>query len=52
SIVLHPHVWKHAQAEIDAIIGTDRRSNFSDSTALPYVDAIIREIVRWSPVIP
>lgn len=51
-MVLHPHVWKRAQAEIDVVIGTDRLPNFSDRPALPYVDAIVRETVRWSPVIP
>lgn len=52
AMVLHPYVWKRAQAEIDAVIGTDRLPDFSDRLALPYVDAIIRETVRWVPVVP
>ena len=52
AMVLHPHVWKRAQAEIDAIVGTTRLPDFSDRSALPYVEAIIRETIRWHPVVP
>ncbi|KAH0830111.1 cytochrome P450 [Lanmaoa asiatica] len=52
AMILYPDVWKRAQAEIDAVVGTDCLPDFSDRPALPYVDAIIRETVRWSPPIP
>ena len=51
-MVQHPHVWKRAQAEIDAVVGTDRLPEFNDRPSLPYVDAIIREVLRWRPVFP
>ena len=51
-MVQHPHVWKRAQAEIDAVVGTDRLPEFDDRPSLPYVDAIIREVLRWRPVFP
>lgn len=50
----NPLVWKRAQAEaeVDAIVGTDRFPKFDDSPSLPYVDAIIREVLRWRPILP
>ena len=52
AMVEHPRVWKRAQAEIDAVVGTDRLPEFDDRPSLPYVDAIIREVLRWRPVLP
>lgn len=52
AMVLNPRVWKRAQAEIDAVVGTDRLPDFGDRPTLPYVDAIIRETLRWRPVVP
>ncbi|KAI9457408.1 cytochrome P450, partial [Boletus coccyginus] len=52
AMVENPHVWKHAQVEIDAVVGTDRLPEFDDRPSLPYVDAIMREVFRWRPVFP
>ncbi|KIJ63246.1 hypothetical protein HYDPIDRAFT_92560 [Hydnomerulius pinastri MD-312] len=52
AMVLHPHVWKRAQSEIDAVVGMHTLPDFHDRPFLPYVDAIIRETVRWQPVLP
>jgi len=52
AMIENPHVWKRAQAEIDAIVGRDRLPEFDDRAQLPYVDAIIREVSRWRPVGP
>ena len=51
-MIKNPRVWKHAQAEIDAVIGTDRLPEFEDRPSLPYIDAIVRETLRWRPVLP
>ena len=51
-IVLHPHVQRHAQAEIDNNVGSERLPTFCDREKLPYVDAIIKECLRWETVIP
>ncbi|KAF8841012.1 cytochrome P450 [Paxillus ammoniavirescens] len=48
----HPEVQKRAQAEIDAVVGTDRLPDFDDRASLPYVEAILREILRMYPVVP
>ncbi|KAJ8581526.1 cytochrome P450 [Rhizopogon salebrosus TDB-379] len=52
SMVLYPEVQKRAQAEIDSVIGTDRLPTFEDRASLPYVDAILRETLRWQPILP
>ncbi|EIW84708.1 cytochrome P450 [Coniophora puteana RWD-64-598 SS2] len=52
AMVLHPKVQERAYAEIMNVCGTDRIPMFDDSPELPYVDAIIRETLRWYPVAP
>ncbi|OAX30671.1 cytochrome P450 [Rhizopogon vinicolor AM-OR11-026] len=51
-MVLHPEVQAKAQADIDRVIGKDRLPDFNDRPALPYVEAILRESLRWHPVFP
>jgi len=49
---LHPEVQRKAQEEIDRVIGHDRLPNAQDRKNLPYVDAIMREVMRLDPVLP
>ncbi|THH14926.1 hypothetical protein EW146_g5474 [Bondarzewia mesenterica] len=51
AMVLHPEVQRKAQAEIDAVIGNDRLPNFEDENSLPYVNAVVKEVLRWRPVV-
>jgi len=49
----HPDIQKQAQAEIDRVIdGRDRLLTFDDRTSLPYVTALLKEVLRWAPVAP
>jgi len=43
---------ERAQAEIDAIVGRGRLPTMDDRPLLPYLDAIFREILRYSPAVP
>ncbi|OAX36487.1 cytochrome P450 [Rhizopogon vinicolor AM-OR11-026] len=52
AMVLHPEVQAKAQADIDRVVGKDRLPDFNDRPALPYVEAILRETLRWHPVLP
>ncbi|KAG0697080.1 cytochrome P450, partial [Suillus ampliporus] len=52
AMVLHPELQAKAQAEIDRVVGRDRLPDFDDRPALPYVEAILRETLRWHPRIP
>ncbi|KAH8804286.1 cytochrome P450 [Flagelloscypha sp. PMI_526] len=47
AMCLHPEPQKKAQAEIDAIIGSERLPNTADKDRLPYLRALINEIMRW-----
>jgi cytochrome P450 len=51
-MTLYPDVQRKAQAEIDQIVGNSRLPNFSDEGALPYVQAVLKEALRWHPVGP
>jgi len=52
AMVLYPDVQKRAQAEIDLVIGRNRLPTFEDRASLPYIDATLRETLRWEPVGP
>ncbi|OAX31517.1 cytochrome P450 [Rhizopogon vinicolor AM-OR11-026] len=51
-MVLYPDVQRRAQAEIDLVIGRDQLPAFEDRASLPYIDAVLRETLRWEPVVP
>ncbi|KAH7905082.1 cytochrome P450 [Hygrophoropsis aurantiaca] len=50
--VLHPEVQERAWLSIQSMIGTTRLPNFDDRASLPYIDALLRETLRWYPIIP
>ncbi|KAL0577986.1 hypothetical protein V5O48_004024, partial [Marasmius crinis-equi] len=51
--MLHdPSVMRKAQAEIDRVVGRGRIPDFSDIDALPYLQALIKETLRWRPIAP
>ncbi|KAG2158981.1 cytochrome P450 [Suillus bovinus] len=52
AMTLFPDVQKKAQAEIDAVVGPDRLPSFADQDSLPYIGALVKEALRWHPVIP
>ncbi|KAI9467400.1 cytochrome P450 [Lactarius psammicola] len=52
AMTLYPEVQRKAQAEIDQVVGNSRLPDFSDQDALPYVQAVLKEVLRWHPVAP
>lgn len=52
AMVLFPDAQQKAQDEIDTVIGLDRLPTFADRKSLPYVSALVYEILRWHPSIP
>lgn len=52
AMTLYPEAQRRAQAEIDAVIGSERLPTFVDKDQLPYVHAVIQEVLRWIPVFP
>lgn len=53
-MTLFPDIQRRAQAEIDRVVGprSDRLPEFSDQESLPYITAILKEILRWAPPLP
>ena len=51
-MTLNPEVQKKAQEEIFRVVGEDRLPGFADRDNLPYVGALIKEVLRWNPVGP
>ncbi|KAF7771771.1 hypothetical protein Agabi119p4_6082 [Agaricus bisporus var. burnettii] len=45
-------VQRQAQSEIDSVLGPERLPTFSDLSDLPYLSAVIKEVLRWNPVAP
>ncbi|KAF8630988.1 hypothetical protein AX15_002696 [Amanita polypyramis BW_CC] len=52
AMALHPNEQKRAQEEIDRVVGTDRLPNLRDRASLPYVEALLRETLRWRLILP
>ena len=51
-VSLHPEVLKKAHAELDAVVGPHRMPNFGDRDSLVYLNAIIKESMRWHTALP
>ncbi|KZS88698.1 cytochrome P450 [Sistotremastrum niveocremeum HHB9708] len=51
-MVLYPDIQSQAQAEIDRIVGNDRLPEIGDKENLPYVNGLLKEILRFHPSAP
>ncbi|KAF8436532.1 cytochrome P450 [Boletus edulis BED1] len=51
-MVVNPVAQEKAQAQIDAVVGRDRLPGMEDRPLLPFIDAIFRETIRYSPIGP
>ncbi|KAF5346774.1 hypothetical protein D9756_010418 [Leucocoprinus leucothites] len=52
AMLKYPRVQKLAQQEIDSVIGRHRLPEFSDQPDLPYLSAVLKEVLRWNPTVP
>ena len=46
AIVTHPEVQVKGQREIDSVVGRERLPDFNDRPFLPYITAIVKEVLR------
>jgi cytochrome P450 len=52
AMALYPDVQATAQAEIDKVLTKGRMPQLSDRASLPYVECLMREVMRWNPIGP
>jgi len=52
AMLTHPDVQHKAQQEVDSVVGSDRLPDFSDQPHLPYLAAVLKEVLRWNPIAP
>ncbi|KAJ6580662.1 cytochrome P450 [Mycena capillaripes] len=52
AILANPEAQRKAQVEIDSVIGAGQLPDFVNEEALPYVTAIVKEVLRWKNVTP
>jgi cytochrome P450 len=51
-MVLNPEVQKRAQEELDTVIGHGRLPGMDDRSRLPYMEAMLLEVLRYHPIGP
>jgi len=51
-MITHPWIQKRAQDELDAVVGRSRTPTFADAPNLPYIQALVKESLRWRPALP
>ncbi|KAL4072598.1 cytochrome P450 [Scleroderma yunnanense] len=52
AMVLNPDVQAKVHAELDAVVGKGVLPTFEDKEQLPYLQAMLYEVLRWNPVSP
>ncbi|KAI0704090.1 cytochrome P450 [Earliella scabrosa] len=52
AMALYPEIQKKAQQQLDQVVGGRRLPDFSDQHDLPYVNALVKELLRWHCVTP
>lgn len=48
----YPNVQAKAQAHLEQVLGKNQLPRFDDEPSLPYITAIVKEILRWQLVTP
>ena len=48
AMVLYPEYQVKAREEIDRVVGSVRLPDFGDRPSLPYIEAIIQEVLRYA----
>ncbi|EMD37798.1 hypothetical protein CERSUDRAFT_94793 [Gelatoporia subvermispora B] len=52
AMTLFPEVQYKAQRELDNVLSSGRFPELRDQPSLPYITAVVKESLRWKPVIP
>jgi len=52
AMLAYPETQARAQAELDTVVGRTRLPTFADYPHLPYIRAMVKELLRWRPIAP
>ncbi|CAE6506514.1 unnamed protein product [Rhizoctonia solani] len=52
AMTLHPEEQRKAQLELDSVLAENRLPELTDMPDLPYVNRLIKEVLRWRTVAP
>ena len=52
AMLAYPETQARAQTELDAVVGRTRLPTFADYAHLPYIRAMVKELLRWRPIAP
>jgi len=52
AMLANPDAQKKAQLEIDSVVGWGNLPDFNDEEGMPYVAAVVKEVLRWKSVGP
>ena len=52
AMTVYPEVQKTAQDELDRVVGHGVLPDFGHKSELPYLEALLKELLRWIQVIP
>ena len=52
ALLNYPDVLKKAQEEMDKVIGFGSLPTFEDRSSLSYINAIVKETLRWKDTTP
>ena len=52
AMLAYPEAQARGHAELDAVIGRTRLPTFADYPHLPYIRAMVKELLRWRPLSP
>ena len=47
AMLVNPECQRLAQEEIDRVVGKERLPTFEDRPSLPYIECVVREILRY-----
>ncbi|RPD71690.1 cytochrome P450 [Lentinus tigrinus ALCF2SS1-7] len=52
AMTLYPDIQRKGREEIHSKISTERLPTLDDKPSLPYIDAMVKEVLRWNSIAP
>ena len=52
AMIFYPNVQVRARHELETALGVHHLPTFEDFGSMPYIDALIKGLLRWQPIVP